>query len=248
MQSNSIPEKLMPDSRAIWAGGGRESERWSDSPNTMFSAAQPPPGAASGSRPAAIAVDRLALKLVNARFRGAGLDLDEPQMDGVADLTIDTKSMTATFEKFTVDSAPLSVSNGRLSIQAPDTGPVVVEGSGPVVVGLGRLGKTLKLFADPRGPNSIHGRGAGPIRFRYSGDVTTFARLARRCEFLGGVTNRAGLVRTGAATGNGWLLCRIDRHAGSDRRQDRAARVRSRRRDQRWGKWAAPRTWTSTGQ
>jgi hypothetical protein len=122
-----------------------------------------------------IHVDELALKLTNAQFRGAGLDLDEPQMDGAADLTIDTQSMTAAFERFTVNSAPLSVSNGRLSIHAPDMGPVVVEGSGPVVVGLGRLGKTLRLFADPRGPNSMHGRGSGPIRFRYGGDVTTFA-------------------------------------------------------------------------
>lgn len=124
--------------------------------------------------PDLIAVDRLSLNLVNARFRGAGLDLEESEMDAVADLTIDTKAGSVRFEKFTVNSVPLSVANGRLTIQAPEKGPVVVEGSGPAVVGLGRLGKTLKLYTDPRGPNSMHGRGTGPIRFRYSGDVTTF--------------------------------------------------------------------------
>jgi len=124
--------------------------------------------------PDAVAVERLSLNLVNARFRGAGLDLDEPQMDAAADLTIDTKAMTATFDRFTLNSVPLSVSNGRLVVQAPPKGELVVEGNGAAVVGLGRLGKTLKLYTDPRGPESMHGRGTGPIRFRYSGDVTTF--------------------------------------------------------------------------
>ena len=56
-----------------------------------------------------IAIDRLSLNLVNARFRGAGLDLDEQQMDAVADLTVDRKSGTTTFDKFTINSKPLSV-------------------------------------------------------------------------------------------------------------------------------------------
>jgi hypothetical protein len=124
--------------------------------------------------PDSIAVDRIALKLVNARFRGAGLDLEESQLDAFADVTIDTKAMAATFDKFTVNSAPLSVANGRLVVLVPEKGEVVVEGSGPAVVGLGRLGKTVKVFADPRGADSMHGRGTGLIRFRHSGDVTTF--------------------------------------------------------------------------
>ena len=121
-----------------------------------------------------IAVDRLSLVLVNARFRGAGLDLDEEQMDAVADLTIDRESGTTTFARFTINSAPLSVADGRLVIQTPPKGGVVVEGGGPAVVGMARLGKTLRLFADPRGPQSMHGRGAGPIRFRYTDGTTTF--------------------------------------------------------------------------
>jgi translocation and assembly module TamB len=124
--------------------------------------------------PETVAVDRLTLNVVNARFRGAGLDLDEPQMDAAAEFTFDTKAMTATFDRFALNSAPLSVTNGRLVVQAPAKGDVVVEGNGAAVVGLGRLGKTLKLYTDPRGPKSIHGRGTGPIRFRYTGDVTTF--------------------------------------------------------------------------
>jgi translocation and assembly module TamB len=122
-----------------------------------------------------IAIDRLSLNLASARFRGAGLDLDEQQMDAVADLTIDRKSGTTTFDKFTINSKPLSVASGRLSIQVPEKGDVVVEGGGPAVVALARLGPTLRLVADARTPESlIRGRGTGPIRFRTAGGSTIF--------------------------------------------------------------------------
>jgi len=32
----------------------------------------------------------------------------------------------------------------------------------------------LKLATDPKGTDSLHGRGAGPVRFRWQGDTTTF--------------------------------------------------------------------------
>ncbi len=121
-----------------------------------------------------IAVDRLTLDLKNARFRGTGLDLDEPQMNAVADLTVDRKAGTTAFENFTINSAPLAVTKGRLVIEAPDKGELVVEGGGPAVIGLARLGKTLKLYSDPRGPESLRGNGTGPIRFRYSAGTTAF--------------------------------------------------------------------------
>ena len=82
-----------------------------------------------------IAVDRLSLTLTNARFRGAGLDLDEDQMDATADLIIDRKAGTTTFERFTIHSAPLSVANGKLIIQTPDKGDVMVEGGDVAILG-----------------------------------------------------------------------------------------------------------------
>ena len=66
---------------------------------------------------------------------------------------------------------------------------------------LNRLGKTLKLFADPRGPDSMHGRGTGPIRFRYSGDVTTFGGTLDIVELLGRL---AGRRRTGPSRRCDW--------------------------------------------
>ena len=185
--------------------------------------------------PDMIAVDRLALNLVNARFRGAGLDLDEPRMDAVADLTIDTKALTATFDKFTVNPVPLSVANGRLVIQIPDKGEAVVEGSGPAVVGLGRLGKTLKLYINPRGPESMHGQGTGHVQFRYSGGVTSFGGALDIVTFSVGLpTARIGRNRLFDQTE---ALYRIDRRWLPRRI---VARTCTRAR-LRWGSWERPR-------
>ena len=52
---------------------------------------------------------------------------------------------------------------------------MIVEGGGPAVVALARLGPTLKLVADTRTRESLmRGRGTGPIRFRNAGGLTTF--------------------------------------------------------------------------
>lgn len=134
-----------------------------------------------------IAIDRLTLDLKNARFRGAGLDLDEPQMNAVADLTVDLKAGTTVFENFTINSVPLAVTKGRLIIEAPDKGELVVEGGGPAVVGLARLGRTLKLFTDVRGPGSLHGRGTGSIKFRYSAGTTAFGGSLDIVNFTAGL-------------------------------------------------------------
>ena len=134
-----------------------------------------------------IAVDRLTLDLKDARFRGAGLDLDEPQMNAVADLNIDRKTGRMAFEQFTINSAPLTVSSGKLVIQAPDQGELVVEGGGPAVTNLNRLGKTLKLYTDPRGPASLRGKGTGPIQFRYSAGTTTFGGMLDFVNFSAGL-------------------------------------------------------------
>ena len=51
---------------------------------------------------------------------------------------------------------------------------IAVAGTGQCVTDLNRLGAVLKLYPDPPGPDALNGRGAGPLWFRYAGDVTTF--------------------------------------------------------------------------
>jgi translocation and assembly module TamB len=130
-------------------------------------------------------IDRLVLSVEKARFAGAGIDLDEPNVNAVADVTVDRKTGTTTFDHFTINSAPLSIARGQLVIESPN-GPLVVRGGGPAVTDLNRLGKTVGMFADPRGPSAMYGRGTGPIRFRHAGGVTTFGGTLDVTDFAFG--------------------------------------------------------------
>jgi hypothetical protein len=123
--------------------------------------------------PERITVDRLTAGFTNLKFRGAGLNLDEPTVRAVGDLTFTRATGTATVAKLAVTSAPLSVTDGTLTFEPLKT-EIAIGGGGQCVVDLNRLGATLKLFADPRGPDAFTGRGSGPLRFRYAGDVTAF--------------------------------------------------------------------------
>lgn len=121
-----------------------------------------------------ITIDRLTVGLTNPKFRGAGLNIDEPAMNAVGDFTLTRATSTASITKLTINSAPLSVTNGTLTFEVPKDGAVIVSGNGQCVSDLNRLGATLKLYVDPRGAEGMHGRGVGPVRFKYAGDVTTF--------------------------------------------------------------------------
>src|SRR5205823_3668024 len=70
-------------------------------------------------------------------------------------------------------------------------GELVVSGGGPAVVGLNRLGKSLKFYADNRGPDSLHGKGTGAIHFWYSGDTVTFGGTLEVVNFALGPKNAA---------------------------------------------------------
>ena len=69
--------------------------------------------------------------------------------------TWDYRPVTSWFDNFTINSAPLTVTKGKLVIESPANGPRVVHGGGPAVTDLNRLGKTLGLYADPRGPTAM---------------------------------------------------------------------------------------------
>ena len=118
-----------------------------------------------------VSVERLTVGLTNAKFRGAGIVLDEPTMNAVGDLAFTKATGVATITKMTLNSAPLSVTNGTLAFESPERGDVVVSGDGQCVTDLNRLGPAVKLVYDS---DALHGRGVGPLRFRSAGDVTTF--------------------------------------------------------------------------
>ena len=140
--------------------------------------------------PERVTVDRLTVGLTNAKFRGAGIVIDEPTMNAVGDLTLTRATNVATITKLTLNSAPLSVTNGTLTFSLPKDGDVVVSGDGQCVADLNRLGATLKLFADARGPDAVHGRGVGPLRFHYAGEITSFGGTLDVTNFAYGAKDK----------------------------------------------------------
>ncbi len=119
-----------------------------------------------------ITVEQLAVDLTNVKFRGVGVFVDEPTLRAAGNFALVRSTGVATVSELTLTSAPLSVANGTLTFELKSE--VAVSGTGQCVTDLNRLGATLKLYADARGPEALYGRGAGPVRFRYAGDVTTF--------------------------------------------------------------------------
>jgi hypothetical protein len=139
----------------------------------------------------AIRIDRLGVGIDRARFRGAGLDLDEPRLDAAADLSITPAALT--FSRFTITSPVLTLADGKLIIETPSDGNLAVQGDGRATTDLNRLGRTLKLSSDPKGSDAFRGRGVGPIHFRWQGDTTTFGGSLDVKDFAYGDPKTTGI-------------------------------------------------------
>jgi hypothetical protein len=122
----------------------------------------------------AVRVDDLVIGIQQARFRGAGLDINEPFMNGAAALVFTRATGTAEFTNVRITSPTLNVTEGKLVFEFPADGHAAVGGAGNAVGDLNGLARTLQLQSDPSGGDAMHGRATGPIRFRWQGDTTTF--------------------------------------------------------------------------
>lgn len=140
-----------------------------------------------------VAVDRLQVRVDRARFRGAGLDLDEPTMTAVGDLAVIPSSGVADWVKLHLNSPTLTVSDGTMRFEGLAGGPPAVSGSGSAVADLARLGRTVRLSTDPKGSDAFRGRGTGPVRFRWQGDTTTFGGTLAVANFAYGNPQQTGL-------------------------------------------------------
>jgi len=138
-----------------------------------------------------IAVDHLTLGIDQARFKGAGLDLNEPRLDASAELAI--RPTGVEFTHFHIASQVLNLADGNLTIETPADGKTAVSGVGPAVTDLYRLGRTLKIASDPKGSDALHGRGTGPIQFRWQGDSTIFGGTLDVKDFAYGDPKTSGV-------------------------------------------------------
>lgn len=144
--------------------------------------------------PGQLAIDRLLLSIESARFRGAGLNIDEPKMTGVADVTVDRVTGRTEFARFDITSPVLTVTGGHLLFEPQPNGELAVSGGGNAVTDLNRLGRTLKIQTDPKGSDALRGRGTGPIRFRNQGDATTFGGTLDVRDFAYGDPQKTGIA------------------------------------------------------
>ncbi|HUR55449.1 MAG TPA: hypothetical protein VMZ71_15045, partial [Gemmataceae bacterium] len=143
--------------------------------------------------PDTLTAQKLTLGVQNIKFRGAGLNIDEPAMNAIGDLTVKRVAGSAAFTNVTLNSTPLSLTNATLSFEPDGKGGLVIAGNGDAVSDLNRLGKTLKIDPDPRGPNALHGRGVGPVRFKNAGDTTTFGGTLDVTNFAFGPPEKTGI-------------------------------------------------------
>lgn len=133
-------------------------------------------------------VDGLVLDATAFKFAGAGLNINEPKLRATADLGYTRATGVAVFSKFAVEQfPPLAVNDGTLTIET--RGELVVSANGQCVADLNRLGAALGLF-DSRGADALHGRGTGPLRFRYSAGATAFGGTLTVANFVYGSTEK----------------------------------------------------------
>lgn len=142
-------------------------------------------------RPEVVAVDRLVVSVEKARFRGAGLDLDEPHLNAAGDLTVNTKTGAVALVGARVVSPALSVTGGTFGIEGLAGGELAVSGSGPAVGDLARIGRTVGL-------DGFRGRATGPARFRWQGDTTTFGGILDVKDFAYGDPAKTGISEPAA--------------------------------------------------
>ncbi|HEY1189225.1 MAG TPA: hypothetical protein VGE74_16350 [Gemmata sp.] len=121
-----------------------------------------------------VTVDRLTVALTKPKLE-RWIALDEPSVSAVGDLVFTRANRTAALTKLAITSETLKVANGTLAFEFPATGDPVVSGNGQCTADLSRLGRMVKLYADPGGPDALSGTGVGPLKFRTNGDLTTFS-------------------------------------------------------------------------
>ncbi|HEX4613327.1 MAG TPA: DUF748 domain-containing protein [Urbifossiella sp.] len=136
--------------------------------------------------PLAVTGDRLAVAVTNARFRGAGLDLNEPTLTAAGPMNFNRKTGELVFTPVAITSPTLIARDARFVFEFPAAGPMAISGAGTAEGDLNRLASTLQLQTEVDGPGSLHGKGVGPVRFRWQGDTTTFGGTLDVTDFAAG--------------------------------------------------------------
>lgn len=124
--------------------------------------------------PQAVTAERITVGIKNAHFRGAGLDIDEPYLNAAGPMTMNRQTGDVVLAPVIIYSPTLRAQGARFTFEFPEKAPMVISGSGPAEGDVNGLARTLRIQKASDGPDSLHGQAAGPVRFRWQGDATTF--------------------------------------------------------------------------
>jgi len=107
-------------------------------------------------------VERATANLVNARFRGAGLFIDEKSLLAVADVTWGEKSGEVTLTNAKLSSITTGISSERINFR-PITDGYGVIGRANVTADANRVQRILQLQVDPNDGDAVHGIAKGTV-------------------------------------------------------------------------------------
>lgn len=106
----------------------------------------------------------LVAELGPLRFRGLGLDLDEPKLTASADTSLSRSDGSLTFQKVKLQSETLRGSSERILLK-PTVDGVTVSGEAEIETDLSRLQRSVGLVVSADGSNRVAGQAEGKVRF-----------------------------------------------------------------------------------
>ena len=118
--------------------------------------------------------EQVKAEVTNARFRGAGVDLDERTLTAVAGLTFDRKAGSVAFLDPRVSCESLGLSAKRLDLKPATGGGYGLVGTAAVTANVGRVQKAVGLLSDPTGADALGGLANGTVTLDTAAAPMTF--------------------------------------------------------------------------
>lgn len=135
-------------------------------------------GAATATGTVALTADGLAVEgasayLTNARFRGAGVELDERFFKAETGVTWDRKTGAVALTNVVLHCDTAVFTTPRLELK-PTPGGYAVAANGKLTANVNRVQRALKLQSDPADGDAVNGLAIGTVGLRTTGNAIGF--------------------------------------------------------------------------
>lgn len=120
-----------------------------------------------------VGVEGASAYLTNARFRGAGVELDERFLKAETGLTWDRKTGTVALTNVVLHCDTAVFTTPRLDLK-PTPGGYAVATDGKLTANVNRVQRALKLQSDPADSDAMNGLAIGTVGLRTAGSAVRF--------------------------------------------------------------------------